>query len=360
VVRLAGRRIACPYNFKTLTQIYFKEEFLHKKRGKAMLKVISKKDIEKLIDMKQVIILMEKAFADYSLGKIEVPLRTKIRVDKNNGDILFMPAYLSEENALGVKIVSVYPDNREKSMQTIFSTLMLNDSKTGEPIALMDAEVITAFRTGAVTGAAAKYLSNIDSRVVSLFGAGIQARAQIEAIYAVRNIEKVYVFSLNKDRLRNFCLEMSEKLKIVVVEGTNQKEALEQSDIIITATTSSTPVFNGEYVKMGTFISSVGSFTSTMQEIPDEIVVKASIIVDTYNSALKEAGDLVIPLEKGIISKDSIRGELGDVILNKISRQSKDEVIFFKSVGLAFQDMCVAPKIYEKAVALGIGNDVEV
>jgi alanine dehydrogenase len=325
-----------------------------------MLKVISKKDIEKLIDMKEVITLMEKAFADYSSGKIVVPLRTSINIEKHKGDILFMPAYLSDEDALGVKIVSVYPGNREKSMQTIFSTLMLNDTETGEPIALMDAEVITAFRTGAVTGAAAKHLSNTDSRIISLFGAGIQARAQLEAVCAVRNIVKIYVFSLNKERLKNFCSEMSVKLKIQVIEGTDQREALEQSDIIITATTSSTPVLNGDYVKKGTFISSVGSFTSSMQEVPDEVVVKSTIVVDTYNSALKEAGDIVIPLEKGIITKHNIKGELGDVIQNKISRQSNDEIIFFKSVGLAFQDMAVAPKIYEKAVALGAGQDVEI
>jgi alanine dehydrogenase len=325
-----------------------------------MLKVISKKDIEKLIDMKEVIKLMEKAFADYTSGRIVVPLRTNIRIDKHKGDILFMPAYLSDENALGVKLVSVYPGNREKNMQTIFSTLMLNDPETGEPIALMDAEVITAFRTGAVTGAAAKHLSNADSRIVSLFGAGIQARAQLEAVCSVRNIEKVNVFSLNNKRLRSFCLEMNEKFNIQVVEGTNQKKALEESDIIVTATTSHTPVFNGNFVKKGAFISSVGSFTSAMQEIPDEVVVKATIVVDTYNSALKEAGDLVIPLEKGIITKENIKGELGDVILNKISRLSRDEIIFFKSVGLAFQDMSVAPKIYEKAVALGVGQDVDI
>lgn len=325
-----------------------------------MLKVISKKDIEKLIDMKEVIAMMEKAFADYSLGKSEVPLRTKIRIDKHKGDILFMPAYLSEENALGVKIVSVYPENKSKGMHTIFSTLMLNNSETGEPIALMDAEVITAYRTGAVTGAAARHLSNPDSKIVSLFGAGIQARSQLEAVCAVRNIEKIYVFSLSKERLRKFCSEMSERLNVEVVEGVNQKETLEQSDIIITATTSSSPVFNGDFVKKGTFVSSVGSFTSTMQEIPDEVVTKAAIIVDTYNSALKEAGDLVIPLEKGIITKESIKGELGDVMLSKIGRQNSDEIIFFKSVGLAFQDMCVAPKIYEKAVSLGIGIDAEI
>lgn len=322
--------------------------------------VLSKKDIERLISINEVVPIMEKVFAEYTLGKTIVPLRTKISVPEYGGNILFMPALISENGGLGVKIVSVYPENAKRKKQTIHSILVFNDVKTGEPLALMDAEYLTSLRTGAVSGAAAKYLSREDSRVISIFGAGAQAVTQLEAVCAVRDIERIYVFSRDSDKRRSFIGMMSEKLGVEVVEGTDEKASLVCSDIIITATTSSKPVFNGDYVKEGTFITAVGGYTPSMQEIPDNLVNRSAIIVDAYEAALKEAGDILIPLEKGIIDRSRIKGELGEVMLGKVKRESRGEIVLFKSVGLAIQDMSVAPEIYGKALRLGIGTQVEI
>lgn len=325
-----------------------------------MIRIISKEDVSKLIHIDEVISLLEKVFADYSKGMTIVPLRTKISVENHNGNILYMPAYLPQSDALGVKVVSVYPENAKHGLQTIFSVLMLNDAKTGEPVALMDAEYITALRTGGVSGLAAKYLSKEDSSVVSIFGAGVQSKSQLLAIKAVRDIKKVFVFARDKSRVKSFCSEMSEKLNIEVVLGYDQKNELAQSDIIIAATTSSTPVFDGDYVSPGTFITGVGSYTPTMQEIPQNLIIRSSIIVDAYSASMKEAGDIIIPINEGIIDERFIKAELGEVIIGKYKRQSEDEIIFFKSVGLAIQDMCVAPKIYERACSMNIGALVSI
>ncbi len=323
-----------------------------------MIRVIAKHDVEKIITMDEVILLLEQVFKDYTQGKTIVPLRTKISIEKHKGNILYMPALIPESDALGIKIVSVYPENAAQNKPTIYSVLMLNDAETGEPIALMDAEHITALRTGAVSGLAAKYLSSEEAKIVCIFGSGVQAKTQLEAICAVRKIEKAYVFSRGSEGRKRFCEEMSKKLRIQVLEGENQSLILPQADIIIAATTSQKPVFDGNLVKAGAFVTGVGSYTPTMQEVPESLVKKAVIIVDAYDAALKEAGDLLIPMENGAIGREDIKGELGEVILGKVKRQNPDEIIFFKSVGLAVQDMIVAPKVYKNAVEKGLGVEV--
>ncbi|MGE5677242.1 MAG: ornithine cyclodeaminase family protein, partial [Pseudomonadota bacterium] len=313
-----------------------------------------------IIGMKEIIPLMEKVFTDYTSGRTITPLRTKISVEQHGGDILFMPAYIPEGSGLGVKVVSVFPGNSELNRQTIYSMLILNDDKTGEPIALMDAERLTALRTGAVSGVAAKYLSREDSETVTVFGAGIQARTQLEAICCVRSIRKVFVAGRNFEHSEGFSREIKDRYGVEATVCKDTVQALKNSDIVITATTSHTPVFDGRYIQKGAFVTAVGAYTPKMQEIPENHVSKAVIIVDAYSAALKEAGDIIIPMGKGLISRENIRAELGEVVLGKYERENEDEIIFFKSVGLAIQDMCVAPEIYRRAVEKGFGVTVEI
>ena len=136
-------------------------------------------------------------------------------------------------------------------------------------------------------------------------------------------------------------------------------ESLGESDIVVTATTSRIPVFSGRNVKEGVFISGIGSYTPEMQEVPEDIVKNSTVIVDTYEAAMKEAGDIIIPINKGLIKKDHIMGELGEVITGKVKRKKSEEAIFFKSVGLAIQDMSVAQEVYKKAIEYNLGVDVE-
>ena len=323
------------------------------------MRIISQEDVRKVLDMETSINYMENVFADYSSGNVNLPLRTRINIE-NKGDILFMPAYIPNQESVGTKIVSVFPSNIERNMKTINSVLLLNDVSTGQPIALMDAEYLTAMRTGGVCGAAAKSLAKEDSSVVSVFGAGTQGGALLEAICCVRNIKKVYVFDSSEERIKAFISKMEKSLSIQFLFGISEEEALSKTDIILTATTSSLPVFNGNNVKPGTFVAAVGAYTKTMQELPENLLAKATIIVDAYTAAMVEAGDILIPMGNGTINRDSIKGELGEVMLQKVKRENKEEIIVFKSVGIAIQDMCLAAFIYKKAVEKDLGILVDI
>lgn len=324
------------------------------------MRVISKSDISKLINIKDTITCVEDVFVKYTTGETVMPQRSNISIDEHNGNMLFMPAYIKGSEFLGNKIVSIYPDNPSNEKKTIYSVLILNDAKTGEPVALMDGEQITAYRTGAVTGVAAKYLSSKDADTVSIWGAGIQAEQQLEAICAVRDIKRIFVFDINKQNRDQFVEKMKLRLDIEVVGTDEEDAAVIQSDILITATTSSKPVIKSKKLKPGTFISAVGGSTQQKQEIPEHILKASTIIVDGYSAAMSDAGDIIIPMRKGVITRDDIKGELGEVITGKVKRKSKDEVILFKSVGLAIQDMIVASHLYTMALEDGLGEKITV
>ncbi len=324
-----------------------------------ILKVLNGNDIKRLINMDEALERVEKVFVQYSAGETVMPQRPNIGVEDHYGNLLFMPAYIKGSEYLGCKIVSVYPNNPAKGKKTIYSVLVLNDSSTGEPIAIMDAELITAYRTGAVTGVAAKYLAVKDAETVSIWGGGVQAKQQLEAICKVRNIRKVFVFDINKDNRERFVEEMKASLGINVVGADDEEEAVSQSDILITATTSSKPVFKTCNLKPGAFVSAIGGSTQQKQEIPETVMNMAKIIVDGYGAAMVDAGDIVIPMSKGLITRNDIKGELGEVITGKVVRNSDDEIILFKSVGLAIQDITVASWLYEQSLKENIGSIVE-
>ncbi|HWR61553.1 MAG TPA: ornithine cyclodeaminase family protein [Clostridia bacterium] len=320
-----------------------------------MIRIIKKSQVEQLVDMQAAIELLDKVFISYGKGKLCLPLRTQVPVEAHNGCILYMPVYLPEMEALGCKIITVFPDNPGKNRPTIYSNIILNDPETGELLALMDGEYITALRTGGISGLAAKYLSREDADTVCVFGAGMQARTQLEAVCAVRSIRRAYVFDVSEANALKYCGEMSQRLGIEVSAGKNQRESLVNSQIILTATTSGTPLFNGEDVPDGAFVSGVGSYTPQTRELPEELLMKSEVVVDAYEAALKEAGDLIIPMEKGLISRQDIKAELSEVVTGHYMRNNDSQIIVFKTVGIAIQDMCIAPYVYKKAVEQSIG-----
>jgi alanine dehydrogenase len=323
------------------------------------MRIINKKEVKQIINIKDTLEWVEEVFIEHAEGKTVLPQRPNIYVEKHNGNMLFMPALISGSEALGMKVVSVYPDNAKKNMKTIYSVTILNDASSGEPIALIDTEELTAYRTGAITGVATKYLAKKDAKTVSIWGAGVQSKAQLEAVCAVRGIDKIIVFDINEKAREQFIDEMKTILGINIVSGYDEDEALMESDIIITATTSSKPVIKSMNLKKGTFISAIGGSTAQKQEIPEYMVKASTIIVDSRKAAMSDAGDLLIPMSKGIITESYIKGELGDVVTGKIGRKDDDEIILFKTVGLAIQDMAVAHQIYKKALEKGIGVDID-
>jgi ornithine cyclodeaminase len=324
--------------------------------------VLTRGQVRDLVSMPDAIELMKTAFAELSAGRTNSPLRTVIPLPDREGDALFMPAYVPAMDALGLKSVNVFRRNPERGLPVIHAIVSLVDPETGQPLAFMDGTYLTALRTGAVSGAAADLLSRPESRVLAAIGAGAQGVTQIAAVCAVRPIERVIAIDVSEsalERLRQLLRvdwpEIESRL-----ETTTDASAVSEADIICTATTSHTPVFRDGDVQPGTHISAVGAYTPEMQELPAETVARATVVVDAIDAALSEAGDLIIPLRDGLVTREHFARELGMVASGSApGRTSDDEVTLFKSVGNAVQDVVVAKRAVERAREQGVGTEIE-
>ncbi len=327
------------------------------------MRILTRHDVQNAVTMKEAIEAAGRVFASSSAGKADIPLRTQIDIEKNQGVMLYMPGYLKDLDALGVKAVSVFTNNASKGLATVQSVVMLQDSKTGSSLALMDGVFLTALRTGAASGAATRALAKIDASTVAVFGAGQQARTQLEAIACVRTIQQVWVYDPNGDAVVQFINHMKDKLPVEVKMSPAESpaQAVAEADIVITATVSSTPVFPGKALKKGVHINGIGSYKPTMREMDVVALQRADkVFVDNRHAALEEAGDLVIPINEGLITDARVTGEIGQVLNGELpGRERDDEITIFKTVGFAALDMIVAQLVYEKALAQGFGSEID-
>ncbi len=327
-----------------------------------MTLLLSRSDVQRALNMEKAISLLERGFVEFGEGSVDMPQRPVISVPERNGLVAFMPAFLREMSALGIKTVTAFKDNVDKGLPTILGTVILLDPDTGAPLSVMDAGYLTAVRTGAASGVATKYLSKSDARVATIFGAGVQGRTQLEAICAVRDIEAVRVVDTDKEAAEKFVEEMAGHgaipAKVEVVASA--RDALADSDIIATATTSPTPIFNGDDLSPGAHINGVGSHAPKVRELDTRTIARSKIVCDSVEACLVEAGDLLIPIAEGAMEASGIYGGLAEVILGKLSgRESDAEITLFKSVGLAFQDAATALEAYQTAKAMGLGMEFQ-
>jgi alanine dehydrogenase len=325
--------------------------------------ILNMEDVRRALPMDQAIGAMKAAYASLSNGTAVVPLRTRINIPKSDALSLFMPAFVSSQDgdALAIKVVSLFPTNPSRGLAYIQAAVLVFDSETGQAIALLEGGTLTAIRTGAASGAAVDLLAREDSKIVAVFGAGAQGRTQLEAACTARKIETAYIFDSSSDKAKFFAEEMKGRISIPkdIQIASSAKEAIEQADIICTATTSQKPVFNDNDVKPGTHISAVGSYTPDMQEVPAETLQRAKIFVDSRSASLAEAGDLIQPMGAGVFDESHICGELGEVISGKIpGRQTAEEITYFKSVGIAVQDAMAAQVALKNAREMKIGTEV--
>lgn len=315
------------------------------------IRVLSAADVRAALPMPAAIAAMRRAFGQLSAGDAVVPLRGRIATEK--GVTLLMPAYLPQSAALGVKIVSVYGENSARGLPVVSATVLVLDPETGLPRALMDGSALTAIRTGAGGGLAADLLARKNARTVALFGAGVQARAQLQAVLAVRDIRRVYIISRTRQSAQRLADEIAGwKNAPQVLLPASSAEAVQNADIVIAATTSNTPVFDGNDLRPGTHITGVGSYTPQMQEVDAVTVERARVVVDSREAALAEAGDIIIPGAE-------IAAELGEIVNGtQPGRQDDREITFFKSVGVAAQDAIAAAEVLSAAEKLGLGAEV--
>lgn len=326
-----------------------------------MMLLLSKEDIKKVFTMKDAVDAVKEAFMTFSQGKSVVPLRTQIPAPKHKGVFLFMPAYAEELDVASVKIVNIFPDNAQKDLPTAPAQVLLIDGESGIVKSVLDGTLLTQMRTGAATGAAFDVLAPQNVKIGAMIGTGSQARMQLEAMLAVRKLDEVRIFSRNAEKNEKFAAQMREELKeygTKIVAAKSSDEAIDNADLIIAVTSASSPVFDGTKVKKGATLSFVGSYQPHMQEMPPEILERAAkLYFDSEEAVLSEAGDILIPLDEGRITKEDFTGDLGEVLLGKlVARENDEEIIVFKTVGIGTQDLVTAKYIYEKALAAKVGT----
>ena len=323
------------------------------------IRVLSADDVKRALPMREAIEGMKQAYAQLSTGRADVPLRGRVTIPPEEAITLVMPAYLQDSAALAVKVVSVFPKNPDKLEPVIYGAVLALEAESGRPLSVMNGGILTAIRTGAGSGAATDVLANPDAEIVAILGSGVQARTQLEAVCTVRNIKEVRVYSPNHEHAVVFAREMKNHGPIpsLIRIMSNPETAVRGADIICAATTSSTPVFNGHDLKAGAHINGVGSFTAQMQEIDVETIKKALVVVDNREAALDEAGDLIIPIEQGLIRTGHIAAELGEIITHmKYGRTDDEQITFFKSVGNAAQDAIAAQIVLKNAEEMNLGT----
>ncbi len=325
-----------------------------------MVLILNRQDVMAVLQMKDCIDVLETAFAEFSNGTAVLPLR--IGITAPEGLSLYMPAYLQGMNALACKVVSVYKKNPEKhNLPTTIGKVLLQDPETGDVLSIMDGGYLTAVRTGAVSGLATRYMAREDKgQVAAIFGAGVQARMQLWAMCEARDIAEAWVYDVSATAAQRFALEMSAKLGIPV-SAAGDKEALLEADIICTATSSPTPIFDGAKIKPGAHINGIGSHSPAARELDSAIIQRSVVVADSYEACLKEAGDIMLPIQEGVITADHIKADLGEIVTGKVSARTKaDQITLFKSNGLAIQDAATALLVYQKAKAAGLGVEVEI
>jgi ornithine cyclodeaminase len=327
------------------------------------IKIFKAADLSEALPMAEAVEVVKDAFVQLSSGQAQSPVRTSLHLEGQGEVALIMPAYLGKPGALGAKMVTVLPGNPKCGLPAVQAMVTLFDAKTGAPKAIFEGTHLTRLRTGAATGAATQMLSRQDSRSLALFGAGGQAFFQAEGVLATRRIERIKIFDVlpeQADILVGALKRSPLNREVEVLRANSPAEAVEGADIVVTATSSSKPVFKGKSLSPGAHINAIGSFRPDMQEVDEETIRRARIFVDSIKACLEEAGDLIIPLNRGQIQKSDILAELGEVIGGqKPGRRSEKEITYFKSVGNAVQDVSVAMAVFQRAEKKGLGQEVE-
>jgi alanine dehydrogenase len=325
--------------------------------------VLNGEQVAELMPMPECIKVMRDALAALARGEALVPLRTVMRVPGVSGFLGLMPGYISphagQEGALGMKAVSVFPGNAQRGIDTHQGAVLLFEADTGRLSALMDGAAITAIRTAAVSGVATDVLARRDASELAILGAGVQARTHIEAIAAVRPLRRVRIWSRNAEHAAALAAELRRRFGFPIEAAPSAEAAVREADIVATVTASPEPILQRAWLKEGVHINAVGSSIPTSREIDTATMVAARLFVDRRESALAEAGDLLIAIGEGAVKGDHVQAELGEVIIGKNpGRRSPRELTLFKSLGLAVEDVASAAYIARRARETGTGQTV--
>jgi ornithine cyclodeaminase len=322
--------------------------------------VLTQPEIRALLPMPVCMELVAGALASLARGEAQNPLRHGMRLAGGKGLLGMMPGSVAQPAALGLKVVGVFPGNHATELDAHQGVVVLLDPDTGVPRAVLDASEITALRTAAASGVATRALANTGAGDLALLGSGVQARTHLEAMLVARTLTRVRVFSPTRAHREAFAASASERHGIPVVAVDSAQAAVEGADLVCTVTSSRTPVLMGEWLSRGCHVNAAGACTRDARELDTEAVRRARLFVDRRESALAEAGDLLIPIAEGAFDQGHVQGELGEVLLGRCAgRRSAEEVTLFESLGIAVEDLAVAHYLDRVGRERGAGTLVE-
>lgn len=323
--------------------------------------ILSEAQVRSLIEIDELIAALEQAHIQYSTGKAVMPVRLVVPLPDIQGRITSMPGYLSDDRALGMKVVTYFQNNPKLGLPAILATIMLFSAETGKMIAAMDGSYITAIRTACASAMATKALANSQTPVMGILGAGVQARAHIQALTHVRKVEKIRIFSPSGTSAVAIKNDMAKEIPAAIEVADSAEAAVRGADLIVAVTTAKEPILREEWLKHGAHINAVGSHRPDLREIDGVTLARAKIVVDSREAIMAECGDILLAIKESAITHDSIHGEIGELLAgSKPGRTSAEEITLYKSVGIAIQDVATAQLVYRKAMAQGVGTNVEI
>jgi alanine dehydrogenase len=323
--------------------------------------ILSEKEVQSLAEVEELIPVLERAHIQYSTGKAVMPVRLVVPLPQIEGRITSMPGYLNEDKALGMKVVTFFPNNLKQNLPQILATVMLFSADTGKMIAAMDGNYITAIRTACVSAMATRALANPESRVLGVLGAGVQARAHIRALTQIRKISEIRVYDIFEASARQLqeSLQKESGIKINVVQSA--REAVLGADLLVTVTTAKEPIVKKEWLQPGMHINAVGSHRPDLREIDGATLAGAKVVVDSREAIMAECGDILLAIQEKAITAESVHAEIGEVLAGKKpGRTSSDEITLYKAVGIAIQDVATAHLVYRRALERNVGTNIEV
>src|SRR5262245_24066285 len=302
---------------------------------------LTEEQVRQHLSMANLIPAMEKALMDFSAGGVTQPVRSiiSINVAAATGFFGLMPALTPD--GLGLKAVTFYPSNAERGIPTHMAMIFLVDPQTGTPLAIMDGRLITEMRTAAVSAAATKLLASPDAKALAILGSGVQARSHVEALRLVRPFEEIRVWSPTFKHAKQFAAEIG-------AAAMSAEEAVRDADVIVTVTSSKTPVLKGQWLKAGSHVNAIGACRPDWRELDDRAMKRAVVFVDSREAALRESGDV-------IISGTETHAELGEALAGKVSARANETTIF-KSLGMAVEDIAAAMLVYHSYLGLRAVN----
>ncbi|MCV2887377.1 ornithine cyclodeaminase family protein [Ruegeria aquimaris] len=311
------------------------------------MKIITAEEIHQHLPMRDAIEVVEKTMIRVSVGQANLPLRMVMDIDGTNR-LGVMPGALSDPTLYGIKVLSLFPGNPAKGLSSHIGTVLLFDPETGRPRAALDADAITAIRTAAATAVATRALARSDARVLALIGTGEQAESHIAALTLVRQISEIRIAGRTPDRAAEFANRMSVHYPdIAFTPAPDVEQAVRGADIVCTLTSSASVVLHGDWIGPGTHVNAVGASIPTMQEIDEALLLKSELFVDYRPSAFAQAREIISALESGAMTKDHVRGEIGEVLSGAVDRRSgPDAITLYRSLGIAAQDLACADHVW--------------